>query len=977
MEALKLNKVIIEALDKVCPEKTLKTKNSQPTWWTQDLYNRKAKLKALKNKWKKASSNPEVDENLVNEKHLEYQNMRKKFSKEIRKSKRDSWNSFTSNTVDIYSLNKIILKKQQNSISMMEGCKTGLETNNTLLDSHFPGSQPIDHQLIDDLEPSELQSQDLSLSEEERISTKDLCSNNFLDLHFLDPHRVREAFKDMNAWNSGGPDKLKSVVFQNLPFNMLERISNIYKGCVALKHTPTIWCEADIIFLAKPEKPRYDDASSFRPISKFNVILKGLEKLVKWELEKTSLKENPLHRNQHAYSRVKNVDTALAQVIDEVEKGLLRREFTLSVFIDIKGAFNNLKTEKALISMRKRGFPDHLVSWYESFVTNRVINSELLGSKVKRKLFLGTPQGGVLSPICWNVPFDELLAILNQCPGIKAIGFADDLVILANGIDESTITSLMQQALDKTLPWLEEYGLAISPSKSFAIMFTNKHKGKKFPIKFKNDVIPFKNEVKYLGVILDAKLSGKAHVQHKIGKAKRHLMAFHRAISIKFGPNPILTRRAYNTIVIPALTFGCHVFGDKCLQETTKKSLSSLNRLASLLIAPVAPSTPTSGLEIIYNLMPLDILMEKRASEIMARINNQIQTCWDGVGKGKKNSLIKRWRSNMNKICNNIIKTDKVSTRLVKEKNYKVHPPDNGRVKHKQVNGIISYTDGSVLKGKTGSGIHPVQGKIAIYNGNFYLGDTTTVFQAEVTAIRISAEQLQNKGLENQTITFFSDSQASLAALDKLTVQSDTVEKCINALNYLGRKNTIHLHWIKAHCNIHGNEIADFLAKRGTTMGYGTAGEILTPKVRQRNEINNFFNRKWSKSWESYKLARQTKIFFPTPDAKKSSKLLQLDRSSLGLMVQFLTGHNRLKRHANIQTNVTDLYSCRFCLEDEESSYHVIAECPALKPYRNVAFGNSSTLPNPMEWSITQVWNFLKISSIDTLLRHNYANDEN
>ena len=229
LEAMKLNKVIIEALDKVCPEETLKTKDRNPTWWTNDLCNKKAKLKALKNEWKKASSNPEAVENIVKEKHLAYQSMRKDFSREIRKSKRESWNSFTSNTVDIYSLNKIIFKKQQNSISMMEGCHTGLETNNTLLDSHFPGSQSIEHQLIDDLEPSELKLQDSSLSEKEKISNKDLISNNFLDLHFLDPLRVREAFKDMNAWNSGGPDKLKSVVFQNLPFSMLERISKIYK----------------------------------------------------------------------------------------------------------------------------------------------------------------------------------------------------------------------------------------------------------------------------------------------------------------------------------------------------------------------------------------------------------------------------------------------------------------------------------------------------------------------------------------------------------------------------------------------------------------------------------------------------------------------------------------------------------------------------------------------------------------------------
>ena len=149
-------------------------------------------------------------------------------------------------------------------------------------------------------------------------------------------------------------------------------------------------------------------------------------------------------------------------------------------------------------------------------------------------------------------------------------------------------------------------------------------------------------------------------------------MVFHFAISKKFGPQPLLLRRAYTTIVIPALTFGCHVFGDKCQQETIKKSLIRLNRLASLLIAQVAPSTPSKGMEIIYNLMPLDIFFEKRASEIMARINNQLQPTWDGIGKGKKNGFITRWRAASAEICNNIVKTDKIPTKMVKERNYKV-----------------------------------------------------------------------------------------------------------------------------------------------------------------------------------------------------------------------------------------------------------------------------------------------------------------
>ena len=105
-------------------------------------------------------------------------------------------------------------------------------------------------------------------------------------------------------------------------------------------------------------------------------------------------------------------------MVDLAEKGPLRKEFTLGAFIDISGAFNNLKTDMALNAMRDRRFPEHLVSWYGSFVTNRIANTDVLGSKSKRRLHLGTPQGGVLSPLCWNVPMDELLELLNECESI-------------------------------------------------------------------------------------------------------------------------------------------------------------------------------------------------------------------------------------------------------------------------------------------------------------------------------------------------------------------------------------------------------------------------------------------------------------------------------------------------------------------------------------------------------------------------------
>ena len=167
-----------------------------------------------------------------------------------------------------------------------------------------------------------------------------------------------------------------------------------------------------------------------------------------------------------------------------------------------------------------------------------------------------------------------------------------------------------------------------------------------------------------------------------------------------------------------------------------------------------------------------------------------------------------------------------------------------------------------------------------------------------------------------------------------------------------------------------GNEIADFLAKRGTSLGDGPTDEPLIPQIKQKAEINNYFYNKWAKAWKLYNHARQTKIWFPVTNSKKSLQLLKMKRNNLSRLVQFLTGHNKLKRHKNIQNGVIDPHSCRLCLEEEESSFHVIAECPATVSYRSRIFKlpAPAILPNPPNWTISQVNKFLMESPVGDML---------
>ena len=40
---------------------------------------------------------------------------------------------------------------------------------------------------------------------------------------------------------------------------------------------------------------------------------------------------------------------------------------------------------------------------------------------------------------------------------------------------------------------------------------------------------------------------------------------------------------------------------------------------------------------------------------------------------------------------------------------------------------------------------------------------------------------------------------------------------------------------------IHGNEVADFLTKKGSSLGEGSTNELLTPQVKQKCGINDYF----------------------------------------------------------------------------------------------------------------------------------------
>ena len=148
-----------------------------------------------------------------------------------------------------------------------------------------------------------------------------------------------------------------------------------------------------------------------------------------------------------------------------------------------------------------------------------------------------------------------------------------------------------------------------------------------------NNPVDYSESAKYLGVILDRKLNFKEHVQTKSNKAKRFLMNVRNAMGKLWGPNVKSSRWIYTAMVRPIVTYGSIVWGHKA--ESLAKPLHRLQRLALLCTGSFAPSTPTKGLEIILNYMPLDLNIMEEAEKTAIRIKGRNKKKWDYIGKGE------------------------------------------------------------------------------------------------------------------------------------------------------------------------------------------------------------------------------------------------------------------------------------------------------------------------------------------------------
>jgi hypothetical protein len=193
--------------------------------------------------------------------------------------------------------------------------------------------------------------------------------------------------------------------------------------------------------------------------------------------------------------------------------------------------------------------------------------------------------------------------------------------------------------------------------------------------------------------------------------------------------------------------------------------------------------------------------------------------------------------------------------------------------------------------------------------------------------------------------------------------------KTMLALTLAGIHHDITLRWIKAHADHLGNVRADCLARQGAAMDVPPVEDAPGMTwAHKKDTIRCKMREHWSNRWVQRADCRQTKLWFPQLNGRMVFDNLRLNRHQFSSMVHIITGHGFLNYHNALVEGSTDPDEalCRRCVEEDETSFHVIAECPAFCVARASVFRNP-VLHAPLSCSHSKIASFLREASIGSL----------
>lgn len=345
-----LNDAIERALEETCP-KVVKAKKGVP-WWNPSLTRQRAKVRRLRARMQRCG-----DPGRRRALQEDFRRLRNSYSEEIRQAKKQSWARFISENANedpygfAYKLgaSRLRLKEVMTNLRLGDGSYTS--TTQETLEQLLNTLMPLEQEGAQGNEP--MQEVQYQAEQEEGFSMVEL----------------KNAIKKAKPRRAPGPDRIPIDAVKVMSEGNLVALLNVLNECWRMGCFPKVWKDASLVILRKAGDRDWALPGSYRPISLLPVLGKIYERLMHFRLMKDIEDRHLLSEAQFGFMPGKSTADAVKHVINSVQNNALK--YSVGVFLDIKGAFNELWWPSILMKLRTLGVSKNMYEVIKSYLSER------------------------------------------------------------------------------------------------------------------------------------------------------------------------------------------------------------------------------------------------------------------------------------------------------------------------------------------------------------------------------------------------------------------------------------------------------------------------------------------------------------------------------------------------------------------------------------------------------------------------------
>lgn len=369
------------------------------------------------------------------------------------------------------------------------------------------------------------------------------------------PTEVQDIIKKLKPRKAPGHDMLTAEILKELPMKAFVMLTYIFNAAIRTNYFPKQWKVAKVTMLPKPGKP-LDDPKSYRPISLLPTLSKILEKILHRRLMNIINELGIIPEHQFGFRTKHAAVEQVHRVTNIVRTALEEKMYCPAVFLDISQAFDRVWIPGILHKVSQY-LPIHFVHILQSYLTNRKFLVHYGEEKsTVRNIQAGVPQGSVLGPLLYTLYTADFP--LSQETYVAT--YADDTAVLAPHSDYLTAVKNLQRLLNEISSWTKRWKIQPNCTKSARIDFALRQHGCS-PSAINGQLIPMGDEVKYLGLTLDKRLTWKPHIKSKCTELKIRFRSLFWLLRARNKLSIHNKRLLYVTVIRPIWTYGIPVWG--------------------------------------------------------------------------------------------------------------------------------------------------------------------------------------------------------------------------------------------------------------------------------------------------------------------------------------------------------------------------------------------------------------------------------